>query len=294
MTAVDVCRLNKHDSPDLVYGRHDGTVLKRIISAFSFRPTIVATVPVHSVFSGNPYMQRLTPTITNIAMINVRLLQFQTSNPVQIGASGLATPTASDTINLEDALNQTQIFIEGNMLVPRVTKALTTRGVMFFYIDRRAHVLHLGMRHFNLNHLPKSVAGLERINKRQVNIPPSLKVNGSEDLRLVSGVLAKTHDVSPSTTGAAVIDSDKTTFVIGSQAFVTNTDGTSDPSKARLYDPMAVVTPSGSGPTADCWTDGDNLLTATASLKTSETLSEKAVILMYQSPQQDGIRGIVT
>ena len=79
MTAVDVCRLNKHDSPDLVYGRHDGTVFKRLINAFSFRPTVVATVPVNAVFANNPYAQNVRPTITNIPMINVRLVSFNLS-----------------------------------------------------------------------------------------------------------------------------------------------------------------------------------------------------------------------
>ena len=33
ISSVDVCRLNRHDNPDLVYGRNDGTVLKRLVSA---------------------------------------------------------------------------------------------------------------------------------------------------------------------------------------------------------------------------------------------------------------------
>ena len=34
-TAVDMCRMNKNDTPDIMFGRHDATVLKRLISAFS-------------------------------------------------------------------------------------------------------------------------------------------------------------------------------------------------------------------------------------------------------------------
>ena len=45
VSSVDLCKQNKNDNPDLVYGRHDGTVLKRLISAFSFRPTVVASLP---------------------------------------------------------------------------------------------------------------------------------------------------------------------------------------------------------------------------------------------------------
>jgi len=73
ITSVDVCRLNKYDNPDLLYGRHDGTIIKRMLAAFSFRPTVVTTLPLTYVFANNPYAQNVRPTVTSIPMINVRL-----------------------------------------------------------------------------------------------------------------------------------------------------------------------------------------------------------------------------
>jgi hypothetical protein len=70
-----MCRLNKYDTPDLIYGRYDGTILKRLISAFSFRPTIVSTLPIYSniMVNVNPYQQHVRPVVTSVSMINLKL-----------------------------------------------------------------------------------------------------------------------------------------------------------------------------------------------------------------------------
>ena len=70
--AVDLCKQNKNDNPDLVYGRHDGTVLKRLISAFSFRPTVVASLPHVENFHTNPYAMNVKPTVTSVP-VNLKL-----------------------------------------------------------------------------------------------------------------------------------------------------------------------------------------------------------------------------
>ena len=62
--SVDMCRLNKQDNPDLIYGRYDGTILKRLLAAFSFRPTIVSTTPVYNIVNINPYQQNVRPVVT--------------------------------------------------------------------------------------------------------------------------------------------------------------------------------------------------------------------------------------
>ena len=101
ISSVDICRLNRHDNPDLIYGRYDGTVLKRLVSAFSFHPTVVATTPVVQVFSTNPYsVSAVRPQVREVPMINLRL---QT--------------TINDTtpVDLNDALEQQQLFLENGV-----------------------------------------------------------------------------------------------------------------------------------------------------------------------------------
>jgi hypothetical protein len=200
MTAVDVCRLNKHDNPDLVYGRHDGTILKRILSAFSFRPTVIATAPIANVFATNPYAQNIRPTVTQIPMINIRLLTFQQNILAQpLLATGVANPSYPTSVGdigkadfLAQALSQTMTFIEGNMLVNRATKVIYSREAIIFYVDRRANLVPYGMKLFNLSRLPTAVAGFERITTTPMNVPESLTVE-NEQFILTSGILAETR-----------------------------------------------------------------------------------------------------
>ena len=165
--AVDVCKMNKHDNPDLIYGRHDGTVLKRLVSAFSFRPTVVATTPVVQTFSHNPYTQNLKPQVRSVHMINLRLTA--------------GTLSDNSAVHLNDSLEQTQLFLEGANIVPKNTSLIYSRGVLIFYVDRRANVMRVANNEpFNLSRLPTAVAGFERHNDRQVLYDETIRVRGDE------------------------------------------------------------------------------------------------------------------
>jgi hypothetical protein len=176
--AVDVCRLNKQDNPDLVYGRYDGTILKRLLSAFSFRPTVVSTTPVYQVININPYQQNVGPVVTAVPMINLRLPPSMNED----------TP-----ISLSDALEQHQFFLENGTIVPRQTSLIYSRGVLFFFVDRRANILRFNdMQPFNIARLPATVSGFERINDREVNFEDTIKIRG-DTYQLRSVVLAEVN-----------------------------------------------------------------------------------------------------
>lgn len=158
ITAVDMCKLNKHDNPDLVYGRYDGTVMKRLLAAFSFRPTVIATHQYMMPYAAsNPYNVAQTPKVMSIQMFNMKL-------PAPFRAS--ATPA----IGLSQALQQTQFFFEGGMIVPRLTDIIYSRGILVFYVDRRANVMRIpGVRPLNFHTFPTTLAGFERLNNRSIS-----------------------------------------------------------------------------------------------------------------------------
>jgi len=173
---VDMCRLNKHDTPDLIYGRYDGTILKRLLSTFSFRPTIVATTPVYQVVNMNPYQQNVRPLVTAVPMINFRL-------PSSI--------TDDTTRDLNEALEQHQFFLENGTLVPRHTSLIYSRGVLFFFVDRRANVIKFNdIQPFSIARMPLTVSGFERINDQVVNFETSFEIRG-DVYQLRSVVLAE-------------------------------------------------------------------------------------------------------
>uniref|UniRef100_A0A6C0J8Y1 Uncharacterized protein n=1 Tax=viral metagenome TaxID=1070528 RepID=A0A6C0J8Y1_9ZZZZ len=157
MANVDVCRLNKYDNPDLVYGRHDGTIAKRLLSAFSYRPTVVTTRPVQTVImANNPYSVNVRPTVTRIPMVTFRATTRSNY-----------TDARSNAIFLRSELSQAQrqYFIEGNVVVQREVNILYSRGNVIVYIDRRGTRIDLqNYPTMHYNQVPVGVNGFERIN----------------------------------------------------------------------------------------------------------------------------------
>ena len=218
INAVDICKLNRYDNPDLVYGRHDGTVIKRLLSCFSYRPTVVATSPVYQMFSTNPYHQTIRPVVTTVPMINLRL-------PVNL--------TDNSPVNLDDALSQSQFFLEGNHVVPKHTDLIYSRGLLIFYVDRRANVMRVHGHHpFNFGHFPQALAGFERLNERQVNFSTQIPIRGDQ-YNLRSIVLNEVNKNIPNQN-----------IVVGSStAVMIHADPTRGQNAEEFfhYDPMGVV-----------------------------------------------------
>lgn len=214
--SIDMCRLNKQDTPDFIYGRYDGTILKRLLASFSFRPTHVATTPVYQVINMNPYQQNSRPIVTTVPMINLRI------PPESSGA---------DAVNLSDALNQQQYFLENGIIVPRNTSLIYSRGVLFFYVDRRANVIRFNdMQPFNLGRMPAAISGFDRLNKSVVQYEDTIQFGG-DDYKLRSVVLAEVNNTSA-----------EANIVVGSSAiFMIHGDTISTmQNEYFLYDPLGV------------------------------------------------------
>lgn len=164
ITSVDMCKLNKHDNPDLVYGRYDGTVMKRLLAAFSFRPTVVATYQAMMPLAQNPYNTTNVPKVMSLQMINFRLpAPFRNDN--------------IPSIKLNEALQQTQYFLEGGMLQPKMTDIIFSRGILVFYVDRRANVMRIpGIKPLNFHTFPTTLSGFERLNNRVVSFDEDIAI----------------------------------------------------------------------------------------------------------------------
>jgi len=165
VSSVDMCRLNKQDTPDFIYGRYDGVIIKRLLSAFSFRPTVVATTPLLvNPVALNPYAFNVRPQVTSVPMINMRL-------PPMLNDK---TP-----VSLRSALQQQQYFLEGGAIVPRNTSLIWSRGILVFYVDRRATNISFNdqLNAFSMSNLPTPIAGFERLNKREVDFEEQIELN---------------------------------------------------------------------------------------------------------------------
>lgn len=245
ISSVDLCRLNKQDTPDLLYGRFDGIIIKRLLSAFSFRPTIVATTPLLlTSVSLNPYLLNNKPLVTAVPMINMRL-------PPKLLNSN------NTVIQLQDAVEQTQFFLENGQIVPRNTSLIWSRGILIFYVDRRANTITYNeqLTRINMNILPASLSvsgGFERINKSKVIVNTALQFN-NEDYELRSVVISETNQNN-------IINNND--LIIGSSTLIRDPpDGITTFSAAYYYyDPYAPNKQNNSPITSINYTDPINEL----------------------------------
>ena len=220
ISSVDMCKLNKYDTPDLIYGRYDGTVLKRLISAFSFRPTIVSTLPVYMspIVNTNPYQQNIRPLVTSVSMINLKL-------PPVINES---TP-----ISLRDSLESQQFFLENGVITPRNTNIIYSNGVIFFYVDRRTNIIRTqDMQPFNITRLPTAVSGFERLNDRPVVFETEFKIR-EDTYQLRSVVLS---EINSFTTEKNIVVGSSAIFMIH-----TNSERNRFQDEFFIYDPIKVL-----------------------------------------------------
>lgn len=163
LVAIDQCKRNTNDAPDLLYENDEGTMMQRILGAFSLRPTIVATTPLYGILNNNPMKTHThVPKVASLPMVVLRL-------PV---LSSVANTTVSGgAVHLKDALDQSQWYVEEGNVVPRNQQIIYSRGVLVFYVPRRAHTLNIGnlVEPYNFTRLPSTIAGFERLNDRVVD-----------------------------------------------------------------------------------------------------------------------------
>jgi hypothetical protein len=146
------------------------------------------------------------------------------------------TPSDNSPIELQDALEQTQLLLENGVVVPKHTSLIYSRGVLFFYIDRRANIIYnsQAMPSFTFNKLPTAVAGFERLNDRPVNFEPIIKIRNDE-YQLRSVIVSEVNNLE---SGA--------NLVIGSTAIFmahTNYNKQRYQDEFFMYDPYSVVKP---------------------------------------------------
>jgi len=201
IASVDLCRLNKQDTPDFVYGRFDGVVIKRLVSAFSFRPTVVSTLPyMVNPIATNPYSMNMRPQVTAVPMINMRI-------PPKL--------SGSPAIDLSSATQQVQFFIENGQIVPKQTDLIWSRGVLIFYIDRRATSIKLNdqLSQFSMTKLPQPIAGFEKLNNAPVSYREAMLVR--EEVYILKSVVFSEVNVEEKAGRT-----EETDVVIGSSAIV--------------------------------------------------------------------------
>jgi len=184
IVAIDQCKFSQSDDPDLMYTNDEGTVLRRLLQSFSFRPIIVATTPLMNVVSTGYTRAVVTPPIINtLNMVTLRVPYSQ---------------AGTEVVHLEDYINQNQWYVEDGAMIPKLQQIIYAKGVLIFYVNRRFNTIDISRlkNPFSFNRLPLTVSGFERINEKKVNFNYDFDINGTT-FRLKSVVCAETNPAMP-------------------------------------------------------------------------------------------------
>jgi len=178
--ALDNCKNNLFDAPDMSNIRDEGTVIRRLFGAFSLRPTIVSISSLTSgIMTGNYNLGPMALSqVTTIPIVNLRL-PFNFRN-------------RETTVYLNEALEQPDWFVENKMIVPKVKSIIYSRDIIVFYASRRFQTVNFGRINapYNFTVLPPTHSALETINDVNVSYEPSITV-GDDRFHLRSVVFVE-------------------------------------------------------------------------------------------------------
>lgn len=180
IAAIDSCRNSVFDAADLAYVKDEGTILRKLLSAFSIRPTIVSTAPLYGISSATSNIASLAAThITTISMITMRI--------------PLLDKTKTQSLSLSDALEQRQLYIHRRQITVKTQQIMYSRDLLIFYIHRRFQTVNLARltRPYQMAILPITMSAYERLHGAQVNFDFSMPV-GSQLFALRSVVAVET------------------------------------------------------------------------------------------------------
>jgi hypothetical protein len=180
--AIDECKISTYDAPDLLYIGDEGIVLKRLLSAFSFRPLVVSTNPIFGTYgTANPVN---FPVISNRVVASALLTLRLPTNNNQVA------------ISLDNAISQSQVYLENGMFVPKTQEVIFTNGVIIFHVPRRTispdkTYKNLISAVHQFDQIPSHILKSERVNDSPVTVEEIISIR-QESYYLRSAVFLET------------------------------------------------------------------------------------------------------
>lgn len=248
ITSLNACRNNIYDNADLVYNQDEGSIMRRLLSVFSLRPTIIYTKPLYSIASLTagplavnlmsgannyessygmfPFNNQPFYTITSIPMITFQIPPYTDG----------AQPKDLRTIK-----SQTIWINENKTIVPKEQSIIYSKEVLIFYINRR--VQRIQIKTFSnplmFSQLPLTISSLEKLNSYPVDIPPSITLQNSEETYHLRSVVAVTE--------TEIRQGDRSTNIItgstGLLVSIRNFENMAFDQTYYLYDPFGASIP---------------------------------------------------
>lgn len=236
--AIDNCRASVFDAADLAYVKDEGTIMRKLLAAFSIRPTIVITMPVYGITPLTSHISAVhTSQITTLPMITMRI-------PMTLESS-------DEPIYLTKALSQEQLYIHHRQLTVKQQQILYSRELLVFYVHRRFQTFNTARltNPYTITYLPMTMGQFERLHDRRVQVVindlkiPKDSVGGStpQKFSLQSVVAVEVREISkdckPDRPGCE--EENKNKIIVSCSAYIRN-NKTEDPDNffAWKYNPL--------------------------------------------------------
>ena len=178
IAALDNCALNPADSPHLLYVRDEGTMLRRLLHCFSFKPTHVTTRPIFAMTGMVPPIGRLD----QLTMVNV-----------QIPHHSLDGNNDDISIPLAVGLQTPHWYLENGIVIPKQNSIVYSREVIFFYVNRRYQsVGSMYNSAFQFSKIPVAISGFHKINTVSIDLKQAMKIH--QHVYILRSVVCATID----------------------------------------------------------------------------------------------------
>jgi len=185
--AIDNCKINNNDNPELVILSDEGIILRRLFASFSFRPIHVITVPLTNNIIQNPYgYVNDTKVINSLPYLTYRLPLIKQDN---------------ETYSLAKANEQSNFYLDNNLgrFIAKKTQLFQVNGPLVYYVPRKSMDMPI-IHNLSPNNLP--IVTNTRINNNAIpldieyDINPLNEDNSKSKYLLRSCVTLKFKDVN--------------------------------------------------------------------------------------------------
>jgi hypothetical protein len=218
-TALSAYEWTYFDSPDLSLVNDEGSMLRKFLAVFSFRPTLTQ---ISSLARSNDNTYSNISSLTRATYIYTPIVNIKLPN---------ANETSSESVDISKSLSHYDWMVENKMIVPKNKKIIQSKDLIFFYVNRRyqSPFESSGMK-FNYVVVPTPLTMTTLINNTSVTYDEVLNI-GNKDYKISSVVIAN----PPSSTSEQLSS--------GCSSFIYNNDlrVDSDPEKITCYSPSFFI-----------------------------------------------------
>ena len=174
IAAIDNCKASIFDSADLAFVKDEGTILRKLFAAFSFRPIVVLTLPAAIGIStntlGTPGSTIVSPFTTNPSMTSghITTLPIWTIRPPYNQSNQSSQP-----VDIEKNINnsQQQFYIHHGRIVVKEQQLIYVRGIFSVYVHRRFMPINI-MKFtapFQFASLPSTLGTFEKLHNFKID-----------------------------------------------------------------------------------------------------------------------------